>query len=386
MRRSPPRSRKRSSGRIDPDDTHLRRCLELALRGAGRTRPNPMVGSVVVRRGRIVGEAFHARAGATHAEAGALRGAGSLARGATLYSNLEPCSHHGRTPPCVEAIIASGISRVVVSHIDPDPRVRGRGIRRLRAAGVRVEVGRLRNEAMRLNEGYLSVPARGRPFVLVKAAITLDGRLATRTGDSRWISSPASRADAHRLRSCYDAVMIGSGTALKDDPLLTSRIGKRARARVFQPVRIVVDSRLRLRSGCRLLKDRTGGPVLVYTGRRSTTRAERPLRQAGAEIIRVSSGPAGSVSLTACLSDLARRGVGSVMIEGGGELIAGAFAERIVDKITWYVAGRILGGRNAVPVVGGAGSGRMTEAIDLHSLSVTRCGRDMKVVAYVEGD
>ena len=316
----------------------MRRCLELATRGEGRTSPNPLVGAVVARGGRVLAVAWHRRAGGPHAEAAALRKAGRSARGATLYVNLEPCCHFGRTPPCVDAIIRSGIRRVVASHLDPFERVRGRGLAALRRAGLRVESGVLRGDAMRLNERYLTFVTLGRPFVLVKAGMTLDGRIATASGLSRWITSRPARARAHRLRAVYDAVMIGSGTALSDDPRLTARTGRGAASR--QPWRVVLDGRLRLGPKARLL--RPPGRVIIYTTGQASARRAKTLELAGAEVIPLRATTGGRVDIVAALRDLARKGVTSVLLEGGGELAASALAARVVDRVALFVAPMIV--------------------------------------------
>lgn len=367
-----------------PDHEHyLRRCLVLARRAEGATSPNPMVGAVVVKGDRIVAEAYHRRAGAAHAEAEALLRAGKAAGGATLYVNLEPCCHHGRTPPCVDAILAAGVRRVVASHVDPFPLVKGRGFAALRRAGVEVIVGPLRREAMRLNERYLTCVTRGRPFVIVKAAMSLDGRIATSSGESRWISSTASRAIAHRRRATCDAIMVGINTARADDPLLTVRKGRVTR----QPLRVVIDSRLRLGSTARMLRSLRrgeGGPVLVYAGRgASIARAER-LVSAGAEVM-VQAKASGRVNLRAVLEDLASRGVASILIEGGGELIGSALESGLVDRLCCFIAPLIVGGKGAVPLVGGRGAARLRQAIGLGGMQVRRVGPDLLVEAYVIG-
>ncbi|MFQ5845338.1 MAG: bifunctional diaminohydroxyphosphoribosylaminopyrimidine deaminase/5-amino-6-(5-phosphoribosylamino)uracil reductase RibD [Planctomycetota bacterium] len=372
------------------DARFMRRCLELAARAEGRSSPNPMVGAVVVRGGRVVAQAFHRYAGGPHAEALALRRVGAAARGATLYVNLEPCSHFGRTPPCADAIARAGLRRVVAAHRDPYPRVRGRGFAALRRAGLDVDVGVLRGEAMRLNAKYLTFVSRRRPYVLVKVAMTVDGRIATAGGESRWISSPRSRRLAQRLRASYDAIMVGINTVLADDPLLTARGGGRAArgggraARRRQPVRVVLDSRLRMGPEARLLRRGAGGPVIVYTTRLVPAARARRLEQRGARVVRLSasrSGPRGRVDLRAALRDLARRGITSVLIEGGGEVIGSALEAGVVDRVAFFMAPLILGDRRAVASVGGRDAAVLREAIRLSRLSVRTIGPDLLLEA-----
>ena len=357
------------------DEALILRCLQLAARAEGRTRPNPMVGSVVARGGRVVGEAWHRRAGAMHAERAALKAAGRAARGATLYANLEPCCHWGRTPPCVDAIVAAGIRRVVVSHVDPDPRVDGKGLAALRRAGIRVTVGTQRNEALRLNERHVVYHTTGRPFVLVKAAVSVDGRIAARDGSSRWISSPASRSRAHRLRAAHDALLIGAGTARADDPRLTVR-GARLPASA-QPLRVVVDGGLTVPPGARMFRER-GGEVLVYAVRRAPCARARRLERAGARvaIVAAETGRPDRVLLRACLQDLARRGVTSVMVEGGAGIIASLLRDRLVDRMVLFMAPLIVGG-DGVPLARGAGAPSIGRALRLASVDVSRSGPDL---------
>jgi diaminohydroxyphosphoribosylaminopyrimidine deaminase/5-amino-6-(5-phosphoribosylamino)uracil reductase len=364
------------------DAVHVARCLLIAARAEGRTSPNPMVGAVLVKNGRVIAEAHHRRAGWAHAEAAALRRAGAAARGATLYVNLEPCAHFGRTPPCVNAIIEAGVRRVVASHRDPFPLVNGRGFAALRRAGVAVSVGALRADAMRLNEAYLCCLAHRRPFVHVKAAVSLDGRIATPLGASRWISSPASRRVAHRMRAASNAILVGAGTVRRDDPALTVRppVPREAHR---APLRVVLDSRLSIDERARLLSRGRGGSVIIYCTREASTARAGRLRARGATVVPVAADRAGRVSLRAALGDLCRRGVARVLLEGGGEVIASAIEAGVVDKVSLFVAPLVLGGRAAVPLVGGAGVSRPGTAPRLRRIEVRRVGPDLLVEGYL---
>jgi diaminohydroxyphosphoribosylaminopyrimidine deaminase/5-amino-6-(5-phosphoribosylamino)uracil reductase len=357
----------------------LERCLQLAGRARGRTSPNPMVGAVLARGGCVIAEAFHRQAGQPHAEAAVLRRAGPRARGATLYVNLEPCVHYGRTPPCVRAILDAGVRRVVASHIDPYPLVHGRGFRMLRSAGVEVRVGLLAAEARRLNEAYLTCLKTGRPFVHVKAAVSMDGRLATASGASRWISSPPSRREAHRMRAASDAVLVGAGTVLRDDPALNVRVGGGVR----QPARVVLDSRLRIGPRARILSSANAGSVIIYCTPSAPRRRELRLKARGAEVIRVAGGRDGRVALRGVLRDLRRRGMSRVLIEGGGEVIGAAFDLGVVDKVSLFVAPIVLGGRAAIPLAGGRGAADIAGATRLRRLETRRIGPDLLVEGYV---
>ncbi len=345
-----------------PDDARfMRRALALARRGLGETNPNPMVGCVVVKQGRIVGEGFHARAGGPHAEVIALQEAGAAARGATLYVTLEPCSHQGRTPPCAPRVAAAGVRRVVVAMRDANPRVNGRGLRLLRRAGVSVATGVREAEARSLNELFVVAVTKQRPFLLLKAATTLDGRIATASGDSKWITSPAQRREARRLRRRFDGVLIGIGTALADDPLLLPEPRTR---RPF--TRVVLDSRLRLPLASRLVKTARQSPLVVVTTAAGPAGRLRRLEAASVSVI-VVPGRGGRVDLRTALRALHRAGITSLMVEGGSEVL-GAFAEqRLFDQVALFRAPLLLGGRGSKPAFGGENPRRLTDARPLRA-------------------
>ena len=343
----------------------LARALALAARGRYTTAPNPRVGAVVVRDGAVVGEGWHRRAGEPHAEVHALAAAGARARGATLYLNLEPCAHHGRTPPCCEAVKAAGIARVVACHADPDPRVAGAGFAFLRAAGIEVETGRLAGEAIELNLAYLVERTLGRPAVTLKWGASLDGRIATASGESRWITGERARHRALELREEHGAVLVGSGTALADDPRLTRRLGRG----VGELVRAVADRRLRLPPGAALLGE--PGPVVVYTeSDEPAARAELEAR--GAEVVRLER-----VTPAAMLADLGRRGVQAVLVEGGAALAGAFFDAGTWERVVAFTAPLLVGGEGAPAPLGGGGSRRLAEAVRLERVRVRRAGDDV---------
>ena len=372
------------------DDRFMGMALALAARAQGQTRPNPMVGAVVVRHGRVVGIGYHHRAGWPHAEVLALRTAGARARGAVLYVTLEPCRHTGRTPPCVPAIVAAGVRRVVAAMPDPSPRMRGRGLRALRAAGLAVRAGVCRAEAQRLNEVYLTWRRRLRPFVTVKVAQSLDGKIATVTGDSRWITGPAARRVAHALRGSVDAIMVGVRTVLADNPRLSAR-GARPpcppggrgawHQRPFRPpLKVVVDSTCRTPTTARLL---TGGdPVLIATTTRAPSARRRALAARGAEILVLPSRD-GQVDLRALLRALARREITHLLLEGGGELIAAALRDRLVDRWIAFLAPSLIGGRAAPTPVGGAGIRALRQAVPVRVIAWSCVGDDLMVEARI---
>lgn len=363
------------------DEQWMRRALELAASAIGEASPNPLVGALVVRDGGIVGRGVHRYAQVTHAEVLALEEAGEQARGATLYTTLEPCSHHGRTPPCTEMIIRSGIGRVVAAMIDPNPQVCGRGLEALRQAGVRVDLGVCESEARRLNEAFITYITTGRPFVHLKIAMSLDGRIATRSRESRWITGEAARHRAHELRHQSDAVLVGIGTVLTDDPELTDRLG-RPRSRPL--VRVVLDSRLRLPLESKLVRTADEAPVLVFTSFAEQERVE-PLRARGVTVIRV---PAHDhrVSLPAVLEELGRREITRLLVEGGAEVAAAFVEHRLVDKFTLFLAPRLIGGREAVPALGGRGCARLSEALTVNIIGLDRLGEDVELTAYPRHD
>lgn len=358
-----------------PTDTHTSldrhwaaRAIELAQRADHRTSPNPMVGAVVLDKlGQLAAEGFHRQAGQAHAEAEALAAAGELAAGGTLYVNLEPCSFQGRTPPCADAIIAAGIKRVVVSTEDPDERVRGRGIERLRAAGIEVEVGLHAERAMKLNEFYFKHRTSGLPFVSVKYAMSVDGKIATRTYESRWISGEEARLHSHRMRHAHDAILVGVETVLNDNPELTTRIDDSR-----QPLRVILDSKLRTPPDAKA----TGANALIATVQ------ERDLE--GTETLHLKADRTGRVPLMPLLHVLAKRGILSVLVEGGGETHASFFEAGLVDKVYAYVAPKVIGGGDAPGPVGGTGIEHIEDVVRLKHMDMIRVGEDILITGYVD--
>jgi diaminohydroxyphosphoribosylaminopyrimidine deaminase/5-amino-6-(5-phosphoribosylamino)uracil reductase len=318
----------------------MRAALALARRGLGNTWPNPSVGCVIVRDGQVVGRGWTQPGGRPHAETEALRRASELARGATAYVTLEPCSHFGRTPPCCNALIAAGIARVVCAMRDPDPRVDGRGFARLREAGITVEEGLLGPEALALNAGFARRIRSGLPVVTLKLATTLDGRIATSAGESKWITGPAARREAHAIRARHDAILIGSGTLLSDDPDLTSRLPGAAKA---PALRVVADARLRAPPAARIFATARQHPTVLATVPGHPPAALAPFQEAGAEIITVARGP-GGLAFRPLLAALAQRGVTRVMAEGGAGIAAALLRDGLVDRLAWFHAPGVMGG------------------------------------------
>jgi diaminohydroxyphosphoribosylaminopyrimidine deaminase/5-amino-6-(5-phosphoribosylamino)uracil reductase len=348
----------------------MRVALREAAKGLGRTSPNPAVGAVLVRGGRVVARGHHSRAGGPHAEVVAIRAAGARARGADLYTTLEPCDHYGKTPPCSMAVLEAGVRRVFVGSADPNPLVNGKGIARLRKAGVAVVEGVLRPECDALNAHWFKFMRERRPYVTLKAAVTLDGRIATRTGDARWVTGEAARRWVHRLRDRVDAVLVGSGTARTDDPLLTTRLpGGRGR----DPLRVVLDTELALPPRLALLHPRSAAPTLVAHAS-PRTRRTGPL----VELLRCRRGK-GGVDLRDLLAKLAARGVTHLLVEGGARVHARFLAEGLVDRIAVFVAPKLLGA-DGVPLLAAPGPARMADALRLDEVTVERIGEDVLVI------
>ena len=360
----------------DSDKRYLRLACRLAVKAAGRTSPNPMVGAVLVRGKRIVATGYHPFAGADHAEIVALKRAGTAARGATLYINLEPCSHQGRTPPCTNALIRAGIKEVVAGMKDPNPLVAGRGFARLRRAGVRVRSGLYSEECRVLNEAFVKFITRRLPFVTLKLAASLDGKIATANGDARWISGADSRAMVHRLRDHTDTVLVGAGTAIADDPQLTCRIrGGR------NPWRIVLDGRLRIRPSARLFHQRDPGKTIVVTSTRAPAARRRALESRGAQVWRFPL-RGGEISWMALLRKLADSRMLSVLIEGGATVAASALRAKIVDKVIFFYAPKILGGDGRV-MIDGLGIRRVDRSLRIRRMSFRKSGTDLMVSGYL---
>ncbi len=357
----------------------MARALELAALGLGRTAPNPPVGSLIVRDGRIVAEGYHVAAGKPHAEAVALAQAGAAARGATLFVTLEPCCHHGRTPPCTDAIVEAGIAEVNYAAEDPDPRVAGNGRAALEAAGIRVHAGACASAANDLLRGYLKRQAEGRPWVIAKYAMSMDGKIATRSGDSRWISGELSRRFVHQLRDRVDAVIVGIGTVLADDPQLTVRP---APADGRQPHRIVVDSRLRLPPASRLAVELGAGTIVAYVdGEIAAQAGAAQLQAAGLELLPLPAAIDGRVDLRALARQLGTRGFNEVLVEGGGELLAGFVSADLVDELACCVAPIVVGGASAPTPVGGQGADRLIDAARFAIANVVQRGADVWITA-----
>jgi diaminohydroxyphosphoribosylaminopyrimidine deaminase/5-amino-6-(5-phosphoribosylamino)uracil reductase len=352
------------------DDFYMKRALRLAKRGERRVSPNPMVGAVIVKNGRIIGEGYHRKFGDPHAEIEAINRAQEPIEGATIYVTLEPCSHYGKTPPCVETLIDRKPARVVIGVVDPNPLVAGRGVKALHCAGIETTVGVMAEACKELNERFFKFIATGVPFVTVKFAQTLDGRIATATHQSRWISSPASRKFAHSLRSIHDAILVGAGTVRHDDPELTVRhvTGR-------NPLRIVVDSRLRLPFEARVLKMQESVPTIIATTNQADPEKLKWLQGKGLEILIIDEDGKGRVDMKKLLFELGKRQISSVLVEGGAKIITYFLKEKLADRVVAIVAPKILG--KGIEAVADLGSKTIDDAISLACRKVYRMGEDI---------
>lgn len=343
----------RSNG-MNPDEKYMSLAIELAKKAEGRTSPNPIVGSVIVKNNKIIGRGYHKKAGLPHAEVNALRQAGAAAKGATLYITLEPCNHYGRTPPCTDAIIKSALKRVVIAMWDPNPINNGSGIRKLKRRGIKVTSGVLLKEAEAINKPYIKFITKGLPYITVKVAQSLDGKIATRTGDSKWISGEDSRRYVHELRSKVDAVMVGANTVIKDNPVLLSKTSKDK-----QPLRIIVDGASKVPSDAKIFSSLKRSPVIVASSKSGAKR----------------------IDLTRLLKTLAQKNITHILVEGGGELIAGLAEKGLVDRFLIFIAPKIIGGRRAVTSVEGNGVARIKNALNFKNLRIRRFKEDILIEA-----
>jgi diaminohydroxyphosphoribosylaminopyrimidine deaminase / 5-amino-6-(5-phosphoribosylamino)uracil reductase len=361
------------------DGFWMRRALDLAQRGEGLTSPNPMVGAVLVLNGKIVGEGYHAFAGADHAEQMAIREAGSLARGATLYVSLEPCNHHGRTPPCTEAILTAGITGVCYAVGDSNSEVSGGGACRLEQAGLVVRAGVLESEARHQNRFYFCYHSSGRPFVVAKYATSLDGKIATRAGESRWISGSAARRRVHELRSTVDAVVMGTGTLVADDPLMSVRHGVTGGR---QPVRIALDAHARIPLSARLFASGSLGRIIVVSNQFTSASHRRGLESKGVEVVNLQQDD-GLIDLNLFLDLLGERGIQSLLVEGGARLLGSFFDMKAIDEVFAFVAPIIIGGTSAPGPIGGTGVGALRSATRMSNIEWEQMGDDLLFHGYI---
>jgi diaminohydroxyphosphoribosylaminopyrimidine deaminase/5-amino-6-(5-phosphoribosylamino)uracil reductase len=363
------------------NDSHfMNMALDLAAKGEGSTSPNPMVGAVVVKDGLVVGSGYHKVAGGPHAEVFALDTAGSLAKGATLYVTLEPCNHAGRTPPCTRRILESGVGRVVAAMKDPNKNVAGKGAEFLEQNGVPVITGVCEAQAKKLNEAFIKYVCTGRPFVIAKCAATLDGRIATRTGDSRWVTGESAREFVHQLRHKVDAIMVGINTIRNDDPSLTTRLPGMQGS---DPVRIILDTHLSISTDARVLRQTSAVPTILIAGPKAPARKKRALEKMGARVLETSLKNE-LIDMNAMMELLGVMELTSLLIEGGSRVMASAFKHAVVDKVLFFYAPKILGGDDGIPICSGPGAEQMSKCIAVNEMAVHRLGDDVLIEGYVE--
>lgn len=355
---------------------YMNLAMRLALKGKAKTTPNPMVGAVVVKNGRIVGRGYHERVGLAHAEVGAIAQAGKLSRGATLYVTLEPCVHFGRTPPCVDTIIKSGIKEVIVGMIDPNPLNNGKGISVLKENKIKVSVGCLEDKLKKVNEVFIKYITTRLPFVTVKVAESLDGKIATKSGDSKWITSDRSRAYAHRLRAEFDAIMVGVNTVLRDDPKLDAWFSKK------HPVKIIVDSQLSTPASANIFSGQAEVVIVTLPVSSGQITQNRGLLSNQARVVQVKE-KNGQINLKDMMKKIAALGISNILVEGGGTLIGSLFDERLVDRILFFISPKIIGGKSAISSVMGEGILRVEKAFKLKEVKLRRIGEDFLFEAYV---
>ncbi len=361
------------------DEYYMRKALRLARRGLGKTSPNPMVGALIVKDGEIVGQGYHHRYGEKHAEINAIQDARGKVSGATLYVTLEPCCHYRKkTPPCVNAIIKYNIGKVVIGTVDPNPQVNGEGIEILSRHGIETKVGVLREECDRINETYFKYIQTGVPFVTLKFAQTLDGRIATVTGDSQWISSESTRRLAHRLRSLHDGIMVGLGTILADDPQLTVRLVKGR-----SPIRIIPDSRLRISLNAKVLEDQDIAPTIMATTSQADEGKLASLKQMGIEVLMVNEDGRGEVDLEDLFNSLGKRGISSILVEGGAGIITSLFHQGLVDKVVLVIAPKVMG--KGIEAVGDLSIRGVSDVLKLSFVRTFRRGEDLVIEANTRG-
>jgi len=365
---------------MNSDEKYMKLALDLAKKGTRAVRTNPKVGAVVVKNNKIIGRGFHKYFGGPHAEVYALRQAGARAKGASLYISLEPCSHWGKTPPCSDAIIQSGIKQVIIGAKDPNPVNKGRGLKMFKKAGIKIKTGVLEKQAQQLNEVFMKYIKTGRPYVIIKAAQTIDGKIATKTGDSRWITEKKARQFSHKLRADVDAIMVGVETILKDDPLLTVRYPEKPKR---QPVKVILDSSLRISPDAKIFSKSSPGKVVLATTRKASKEKIKMLLSKKIQIMQANIKD-GRVDVDDVLIELGHMGISSVLVEGGGNIIASLLREKLADKAYFFIAPKIIGGKDAVTSVEGSGIAKIKDAIKLRNASVKNIGEDVLIEGYLK--
>ena len=360
---------------------YMKKALRLAIRGKGRTSPNPMVGALLVKGNKVVGKGYHKKTGCPHAEIEAIQSAGEKAKGSRLYVNLEPCSHYGRTPPCSEAIIKSGIKEVVIGMRDPNPLVAGKGIRQLKQTGIHVKQGIMGNDCRRINEPFIKFITEKRPYVTLKAASSLDGKISTKTGESRWITGSLSRIYVHKIRNEVDAVMVGINTVLRDDPMLTTRLKKKKN--LMNPVRVILDSRLKIPLTAKSVQLKNGQKTIVATTTKASLKKVKILEKMGVVVL-LTKEKESKVNMNDLMKKLGEMEISHIMIEGGAEVNASALQSGIVDRVIFFIAPIIIGGANATSSIMGKGISLLKDAVSIKESRIKKLGHDFIFEGYIK--
>lgn len=358
----------------------MKRTIKLAVKAKGRTSPNPLVGAIIVNNGKIVGEGYHKKAGTPHAEVNALKEAGTKAKGSTVYVNLEPCSHFGKTSPCADALIKAGVKKVVVAMVDPNPKVAGRGIEKLRANGVEVEVGLLEAEAKALNKYFIKRQVTNIPYIIYKTAMTLDGKIATETGDSKWVTGSEARHRVHQLRDEVDGILVGINTVLQDDPQLNTRLPEGGE----NPVKIILDSYLKLPINSKVVTLNSKSDTIVFCNREVSKVKLKELTDAGVKAVPVSGSGEVKSELDWVLKWLANHGLNSILVEGGATIAASFVTEGFVDEIWWFIAPKLVGGSKAFSPIGDMGITKMEQAVPVEVVSTEVLGKDILIKGNIK--
>lgn len=359
---------------------HMKRALELAAKAIGRTTPNPLVGAVIVdENGHVVGEGYHKKAGTPHAEINALQAAGNKAKGGTIYVNLEPCSHYGKTPPCTDALIKASLKKVVVGMEDPNPLVAGRGIKKLLNNGLEVEVGVLEQEAIKLNKVFIKFITTGLPYITYKTATTLDGKIATESGDSKWVTGPNARALVHQLRDQVNGIMVGINTILADNPKLNTRLHEGGR----DPIRIILDSKLQIPSTANVFNLESNAKTIIATTQKASKEKIKLLSSADVEVVNLPADKNGQVDLLQLLKWLGEKEICHILLEGGGNVATSFLKQQFIDELWWFIAPKILGGSNSLTPVRELEFTKMKEAIKINEISSQKIGEDILITGFL---
>ncbi|QGT99608.1 Diaminohydroxyphosphoribosylaminopyrimidine deaminase [Candidatus Syntrophocurvum alkaliphilum] len=366
--------------KIHNNEYYMNKAINLAKKAYGRTNPNPIVGAIIVKKNQIIGTGYHEKAGTPHAEIHALKEAGTDAKDSTVYVTLEPCNHYGKTPPCTDALIQAGIKKIVIASLDPNPLVAGKGALKLKEAGITIEIGMCKDEANKMNQLFFKYIKTNMPYISLKTAMTLDGKIATYTGDSKWISNELSRNYVHELRNIYDGILVGIGTVLKDNPSLNTRLDKND---IRNPVRIIIDENLDIPINSNIINTSKEQRTIIYTSKNTATKKINILESKGIEIEQTETDENNKLILEEVLNNLPKKGIYSVLIEGGGEINGSFIEKRLIDKVYWFIAPKIVGGKHAPSPVSGQGIELINQALYVERININKFENDLLITGYI---